>query len=86
MKHQALFSSKDKGKKISIVCWKFLSGKLRVNIRFLLYMLFHIWSLQDFSSAGFIESVTSVTAGSSKMNTWFKLQCVEDLLRYLMYW
>ena len=45
MKHQALFSSKDKGKKISVVCWKFLSGKLRVNIRFLLYMLLHILSL-----------------------------------------
>ena len=84
MKHQALFSSKDKGKKISVVCWKLLSGKLRVNIRFLLYMLFHIWSLQDFSSAGFIESAPSVPTGSSNMYTWFKLQCIEGLYGYLL--
>ena len=31
MKHQALFSSKDKGKKISVVCCKFLFGALRVK-------------------------------------------------------
>ena len=85
MKHQALFSSKDKGKKISVVCWKFLSSKLRVNIRFLLYMLFHIWSLQDSASASFIESAPSVPTGSSKMYTWFKLQCIEGLYGHLLH-
>ena len=85
MKHQALLSSTDKGKKISVVCWKFLFGALRVNIRFLLYMLSHIWSLQDSASAGFIESAPSVPTGSSNMYTWFKLQCIEGLYRYLLH-
>ena len=31
MKYQALFSSKDKDKKISVVCCKFLFGAVRVK-------------------------------------------------------
>ena len=31
MKHQALFSLKDKSKKISVVCCKFLFGTLRIS-------------------------------------------------------
>ena len=42
MEHLALFFRRIEVNKISVVCCKFLFGALSVNIRFLLYMYFHI--------------------------------------------